>query len=371
MADDLLHGAERGVDGAGADGRVLHAALPLDERDLRRGAHVVAAVHHERVELPFFRVRMPRGDARLRKRREVAVGDLLLPVGERLERREHLRQAPRVKVVAEVLEAHLERVLPGVLAEDQFRLLHADRFRRHDLVRLGLRQDAVLVDAAFVRERVGAHDGLARGDPHARDRGEQVRRAGDLLRVDARDEVAVGVASRAETHHDLLQRGVAGALADSADRALHLARPGADARERVGHGESEVVVAVRGHRHVRDSLHPVHDGGDERGELVGRGVPDRVGDVDDRRARRDGGVVHLAEEVHVRARGVLGGELHVAAEVAGAGDGLPYLPQAVGAGDVQLVLEVQVARGDERVDARTRRALDRRRRGLDVLCQRP
>ena len=129
---------------------------------------------------------MTRGDARLRERREVAVGDLLLAVGERLERSEHLRKARGVEVVAEVLESRLERVLAGMLAEHEFRLLHPDRFRSHDLVRLGLGEDAVLVDAAFVRERVGAHDGLSGGDAHARDRGKQVSRASDLLCADAR-----------------------------------------------------------------------------------------------------------------------------------------------------------------------------------------
>jgi hypothetical protein len=43
-------------------------------------------------------------------------------------------------------------------------------------------------------------------------------------------------------HHQLLQGGVAGPLADSVDRDLRLARAGADGRERVGRGQPEVVV---------------------------------------------------------------------------------------------------------------------------------
>src|SRR2546430_14337696 len=54
-------------------------------------------------------------------------------------------------------------------------------------------------------------------------------------------------------HHDLLERGVAGALADAIHRAFHLPRPGGDGGERVGDGETQVVVTVRPER---DALGP-------------------------------------------------------------------------------------------------------------------
>ena len=52
--------------------------------------------------------------------------------------------------------------------------------------------------------------------------------------------------ARLQQHHDLLERGVAGALADAVDRAFDLARAGLDACEGVGHREAQVVVAVGG-----------------------------------------------------------------------------------------------------------------------------
>ena len=52
------------------------------------------------------------------------------------------------------------------------------------------------------------------------------------------------LAAHLERHHDLLERGVAGALADAVDRALDLARPGLHGGERVRDREPEVVVAV-------------------------------------------------------------------------------------------------------------------------------
>ena len=45
-------------------------------------------------------------------------------------------------------------------------------------------------------------------------------------------------------HRHLLERGVAGALADAVDARLDLARPAEHADQRVGGGEPEVVVAV-------------------------------------------------------------------------------------------------------------------------------
>ena len=282
-------------------------------------------------ELPLLRVRASRGYAGLRQRRQVAVRDLLLAVGQRLERGEHICHAPLVQVVSEILEARLQRVLAGVLAEDEFGLLHPHGRGRHDLVGFGLGHDAVLMDAAFVREGVCSDDGLAGRDAHARDGREQMRAAGDLFRADARGEAAVGVAAGTKAHHDLLQCGIAGAFADSADRAFHLAGPGADSGKRVGHGKAEVVMAVRGHRRVSDALDAVHDGGDKRAEFVWRRIAYRVGYVDDRGAGGDGGLERLAEEVDVRSRRVFGRELHLAAELARVGHGVPYLPQTVGA----------------------------------------
>ena len=54
------------------------------------------------------------------------------------------------------------------------------------------------------------------------------------------------IAPGADRHHDLFERGVAGALAQTVDRALDLARAVGDAGERVRDREAEVVVAVRG-----------------------------------------------------------------------------------------------------------------------------
>ena len=51
---------------------------------------------------------------------------------------------------------------------------------------------------------------------------------------------------RPERHHDLLEGGVAGTLAEAVDRDLDLAGAGLDRGERVRRREAQVVVAVDG-----------------------------------------------------------------------------------------------------------------------------
>ena len=123
------------------------------------------------------------------------------------------------------------------------------------------------------------------------------------------------VGPRPQRHHDLLERRVAGALAEAVDRHLDLAGAGLDRGERVGRREPEVVVAVDADRgRVADE---VDDPADERAELARDGVADGVGDVDRGRAGLDDRLVDLEQEVVVGARGVLGAELDlgVAAEL--------------------------------------------------------
>jgi hypothetical protein len=84
---------------------------------------------------------------------------------------------------------------------------------------------------------------------------QQARGRVQLLRVDAGVQ-AVALVARAQRHHQLFHRGIAGALADAVDRALDLAGAAFDRRQRVGHGEAQVVVAVRAedHRMLADHL---------------------------------------------------------------------------------------------------------------------
>ena len=82
-------------------------------------------------------------------------------------------------------------------------------------------------------------------------------------------------------------------------------------------------------------------------------VADRVRDVDRRRPGVDDRFVHLEEVVDVGPRRVLGGELDLgvrAERLAAVADPADRLGEGLLAGQAELVLEVDVARGDEDVE---------------------
>ena len=255
-------------------------------------------------------------------------------------------------LVAEVHQRRLQRVAAGVLAEhDRVRRVQADRLGRHDLVGRALLEHAVLVDAGLVLEGVAAHDRLVGLHAVAGQARDQAAGAGDLARVDAGREADVGLA-RAQEHHDLLERRVAGALADAVDRALDLARARLQAGEGVRDGQAQVVVAVHGEHDVAQARDELVQARQERGVLLRHRVADGVRDVDRGRALLERGGDHLGGEVDVGAGGVHRAELDVVDQRAGVRDGGAGLAQHVGARGLQLVLDVDVRRRDERVHAR-------------------
>ena len=67
----------------------------------------------------------------------------------------------------------------------------------------------------------------------------------------------VEIVPRAERHDDFFERAVARPFADAVDRAFDLARPGFDGGEAVGHGQSEVVVAMDADDGLVDVRHAV------------------------------------------------------------------------------------------------------------------
>ena len=164
---------------------------------------------------------------------------------------------------------------------------------------------------------------------------------------------AIAVAAHIECGGNFFESRVAGALADAVDGAFHLARTGVDGGQRVGDGEAEVVVAVRGED---DALRV--DGGDALADLAkhlavffGSGVADGVGHVDGGCACLDGNAHHFDKEVAIGAGGVFRREFDVVDERAGQADGFAGEVECLLAADLELVFEVQIARGEKDVDA--------------------
>ena len=216
-----------------------------------------------------------------------------------------------------------------------------------------------------MREGVAADDrlvGLHRLPGQLR---EQPARPDELRGVD-RGRVGHPVGLDPRRHDDLLERGVARALPDAVDGALHLAHPGPHRGQRVGHRQAEVVVAVRAEDDAPGAAHPAAHLGEELLDLLRRAVADRVGQVDGGRPGGDGGLDDPAQEADVAAGRVLGRELHVVRVAPGPGHAVGDRLQAVVPADPQLALQVQVGGGDEGVDAGALRRAERLAGPLDV-----
>ena len=364
---DLVDGLVRGVHGAGAGGghHVAHAQL-VGDRGRGRGDQRVAAGDLQRLERVDGRdVALALLDHGL----EVLVVDLLLLVRDLQEALVDLVKLGVGEGVAQLCQAVAQRRVAGARREDDLGAGRAHVGGVDDLIGVTGLEDAVLVDARGVREGVGAHDGLVGLDAHARDAGDEVARAGELLGHD----VGVGVellAVHLDGHDDLFERGVAGALAQAVDGALNLAGAVLDALEGKGRGHAEVVVRVHGDDDILDANDVVREPLDAPAEVLGQLVARGVRNVHDGRAGLHHGLDHALEERLVGAARVLGVELdvlHVALGVLHAVDGAL---DALVLGDAQLVAQVGGRDADAGVDARALGALERLGRTVDVLLDR-
>ena len=118
----------------------------------------------------------------------------------------------------------------------------------------------------------------------------------------------VEVAAGAQGHDDLFQRAVAGPFADAVDRALDLPGAGLDGGQAVGHGQAQVVVAVDADHRLVDVGHALAERCDHAAHVGGRGVADRVGDVDGGGAGVDGRLDDLGRGSRARCATASSGE---------------------------------------------------------------
>src|SRR5258708_6996805 len=138
-----------------------------------------------------------------------------------------------------------------VFPQDQIVAGHADRLRRHDLVAQWIGDDTVLVDPGLMGKSVAADDGFVRLGLESDNLRQQAACGIDFLRVDGGRIWQLRLAN-VQSHHDLFQRRIAGALANAVDGAFHLPRARLDRGQGVGHGQTQILVArktwMRGRR---------------------------------------------------------------------------------------------------------------------------
>src|SRR4030081_591067 len=114
-----------------------------------------------------------------------------------------------------------------MLSEHQLPLGNADRFGGDNFVREGILEDAVLMDARFVRERIRAYDRFIGRYSDTGDFRQQAAGRIEFVEVDIRGHTDRGL-PHAQHDSDLLECGVACAFADAIDRQFELSRTRAD-----------------------------------------------------------------------------------------------------------------------------------------------
>src|SRR3989344_5892027 len=140
---------------------------------------------------------------------------------ETLERGVHFLLG--LELDTKLFQPALEGVTPAVLSQHHAIRGPANILGAHDFVGLAFFDNPVLMDAGLVREGIGADNCLVRLHRKTGDARDQARGWHDLGGVDTR-VAAEKTAPRTPPHHDLLERGVAGALAEAIDGAFPLAR---------------------------------------------------------------------------------------------------------------------------------------------------
>ena len=196
-------------------------------------------------------------------------------------------------------------------------------------------------------------------------RGEQLAAREKMLGHDAgfkRQQIAAGI----QRHDDFFQRGVSGPLADAVDGALDLTCSALDRRQRIRHGQAQVVMAVYAdHRRISQSL---DDPRDQSAILFGDRKPYRVRKIHGPGAGSDYRARYLLQVIRIGPGGIFGRKFHVIAVFASEPHRGHGFVQNLLARFLQLVLQVNVAGGDEGMDARAPRVLERIGRRQDVAA---
>src|SRR2546426_24070 len=237
--------------------------------------------------------------------------------------------------------AHLlgDREGPGVFSEHEG-ALPPQFLRLHRLVRRGVLDHAVRMDAGFVCKGVVADERLVHSD---RDPAQRLHELGQL--VDPRDvDPRVVAVQRLERQDEFLEARVAGAFPEAIHACVGHGDAGLHRREAIRDRESEVVVSVeRQLGRLQSALQLL----EEPRDAGWRHHADRVAHHGAVGSRRGARIVQIHDEVEVRAECVFGHERHVDAM----GDRILRLPDGglfhLLARHRELVLDVDVGSGGE------------------------
>src|SRR5215471_8644190 len=244
----------------------------------------------------------------------------------------------------------------GVFAKNEHRARHTNGMRRHDFVRERIFEHAVLMDAGFMSERVASDDGFVWLYAYSSDFTQQLAGSVEMLGVYP-GVIRIVIAAHVHGHHDLFERSISCAFADSVDAAFHLAGPSRDSRQGIGHRQPKIVVTVGRDRDLLDAAKVVANRGDQGGELRWSCIAHRVRNIEGRSACVHNGLQDSTEKLRVGAAGIFRRKLDVGAEGFRQANGGACLLYALVARNAELVLQMNVGSREKDVDAGTRGSL--------------
>ena len=254
---------------------------------------------------------------------------------------------------------------PGARREHNVMALQPDQFRADNLVVLAVLENAVLVDAGGMCKGVASHDGLVTRDRHTHAVRDEMAGAVNFVQFDVCPRVVV-IRPHMDSHDDLFECCIAGALADSVEATFHLCGAGANGLQRVGGRHAEVVVAVHADPCFVDVGHAVHDGGKRLVPLAGHRKTYSVGNIHHGGARLDDLFQGAAQVVEVGARCVFGGIFHVVAQAASIADRVDSHLQHIVFRLAHLALQMDVGGAYNDMNAWAFGRFDGFRDGIDI-----
>ena len=237
-----------------------------------------------------------------------------------------------------------------------------------DLVGVPSFDHAILVNTRGVGEGIGPDDGFIGlyQDPHAvaDQLADRVQQPG----VHPGRIAQIGVL--AQDHDHFFQRCIARPFANAINRAFDLAGALLHAGDRIGSGQSQVVMAVGGERGALDAADIFEQITHFCSVLVRQAIARGIGDVEHRGARLNGDLEHAGQELIIRPSRVFGVELYVFHEAFGQPHGRRRPVQNVFRRGLQFVTDVDLGDADAGVDTGPVRPLQGLGRRTDVLLHR-
>ena len=215
-------------------------------------------------------------------------------------------------------------------------------------------------------KRVLTDNRLVPLDLHASDTRHQT--AGRKQLVGIHPGVALEiVSSRRQGHHNLFQRRISSTFTQPVDRALDLTSPLTNSGQAVGHGQPQVVVAMRTEYGLTDVRHILFEVSKHRTKLCRRSVPDCIWNIDRRGPGLDRFFDHLAQKVQLGSRRILRRKLHILTIIRRPLDHLHSRLDDLFLVHLQLVFHVDGTCREEHVESPSLGVLQRPPRPVDIL----